>query len=89
MAHDSNQTPRHIAIVMDGNGRWATRRLLPRTAGHREGVKAARNIIKVCGEQGIGILTLFAFSSENWKRPRTEVSTLMQIFLSSGLRERD
>ena len=62
--------PRHIAIVMDGNGRWARRRFLPRTAGHREGAKTVRQIVKVCGERGIEVLTLFAFSSENWRRPR-------------------
>ncbi len=75
--------PHHVAIVMDGNGRWANKRLLPRVAGHREGVKAARNTIEACGNAGIKILTLFAFSSENWKRPRTEVVSLMDLFVSS------
>lgn len=75
--------PKHVAIVMDGNGRWANKRLLPRTAGHREGVKAARNTIEACGKAGIKILTLFAFSSENWNRPKTEVVSLMDLFVSS------
>lgn len=75
--------PRHIAIVMDGNGRWAKKRLLPRPAGHREGAKAARRIIRACIDRGIEVLTLFAFSSENWRRPPTEVSTLMNLFLET------
>ena len=75
--------PKHIAIVMDGNGRWANKRLLPRSAGHREGVKATRNIIEACGNAGVEILTLFAFSSENWKRPKKEVASLMKLFVSS------
>jgi len=79
--------PRHIAIVMDGNGRWARRRFLPRTAGHREGAKTVRQIVKVCGERGIEVLTLFAFSSENWRRPRPEVEVLMNLFLTTLRRE--
>lgn len=75
--------PTHIAIVMDGNGRWANKRLLPRSAGHREGVKATRNIIELCGKAGVKILTLFAFSSENWQRPQKEVASLMGLFVSS------
>ena len=75
--------PRHIAIVMDGNGRWAKKRLLPRSAGHREGVKATRDIIEACGNAGVKILTLFAFSSENWNRPQKEVASLMGLFVSS------
>ncbi|WP_257787270.1 polyprenyl diphosphate synthase [Acidihalobacter ferrooxydans] len=81
--------PRHIAIVMDGNGRWARARLLPRTEGHRRGVKTVRSIIAACLDRGIRILTVFAFSSENWRRPRDEVSTLMELFLSSLRRERE
>ena len=80
----NNQSiPHHIAIVMDGNGRWAKQRFLPRTAGHREGVKAVRSTIEACANAGVKILTLFAFSSENWKRPKTEVISLMDLFVSS------
>lgn len=75
--------PKHVAIVMDGNGRWANKRLLPRSAGHREGVKATRRIIEAAGKAGIKVLTLFAFSSENWNRPKKEVSALMNLFVSS------
>jgi undecaprenyl diphosphate synthase len=75
--------PHHVAIVMDGNGRWANKQFLPRTAGHREGVKAVRNTIEACAKSGIKVLTLFAFSSENWKRPKTEVVSLMDLFVSS------
>ncbi len=75
--------PKHVAIVMDGNGRWAARRGLPRTAGHREGVKTARNVIEACGRLGTETLTLFAFSSENWRRPTSEVSLLMSLFLTT------
>ena len=75
--------PKHVAIVMDGTGRWAARRGLPRTAGHREGVKTARNIIETCGRLGTQALTLFAFSSENWRRPTSEVSLLMSLFLTT------
>ncbi len=78
-----NCLPRHVAIVMDGNGRWAQQRSLPRTAGHREGAKAARRIVRACGERGIEVLTLFAFSSENWRRPRPEVDVLMSLFLTA------
>jgi len=73
----------HIAIIMDGNGRWAKKRFLPRTAGHREGVKAVKSTIEACAKSGVKILTLFAFSSENWKRPKTEVISLMDLFVSS------
>lgn len=79
--------PRHVAIVMDGNGRWAQRRSLTRTAGHREGAKAVRRIVKACSERGIEVLTLFAFSSENWRRPRPEVEVLMNLFLTTLRRE--
>jgi undecaprenyl diphosphate synthase len=75
----SRSLPQHVAIIMDGNGRWATRRGLPRVAGHREGVKAARTIVKAADELGIRFLTLYAFSSENWSRPSDEVSTLMSL----------
>ena len=78
-----NRLPRHVAIVMDGNGRWAQQRSLPRTAGHREGAKAARRVVRACGERGIEVLTLFAFSSENWRRPRPEVDVLMNLFLTT------
>ena len=71
--------PHHIAIVMDGNGRWATQRFLPRVAGHKKGVSALRACVRHCGEIGIGVLTVFAFSSENWKRPADEVSGLMEL----------
>jgi undecaprenyl diphosphate synthase len=73
--------PRHVAIIMDGNGRWAKKRFLPRVAGHRRGVEAVRDTVKACAESGVEYLTLFAFSSENWRRPPDEVSFLMQLFL--------
>ncbi len=73
--------PRHIAIIMDGNGRWAKKRMLPRFVGHQKGVVALKNIVKYCGEIGIESLTLFAFSTENWRRPKDEVSKLMSLFL--------
>lgn len=79
--------PRHIAIIMDGNGRWAKQRLLPRVAGHRKGVEAVRAAIRACIERGVEFLTLFAFSSENWRRPPEEVSILMQLFLRALERE--
>jgi len=81
--------PRHIAIVMDGNGRWATQRHRPRSFGHRAGVKSVRSAVQFCLEQGIEALTLFAFSSENWQRPETEVSALMKLFLRALDREVD
>jgi undecaprenyl diphosphate synthase len=73
--------PRHVAIIMDGNGRWAKQRFLPRVAGHKRGVEAVRETVRACGDLGIEYLTLFAFSSENWRRPQEEVSVLMQLFL--------
>ncbi|MBU0603088.1 MAG: di-trans,poly-cis-decaprenylcistransferase [Gammaproteobacteria bacterium] len=73
--------PRHIAIIMDGNGRWARRRFMPRVAGHRKGVEAVRAVVSRCAERGVGYLTLFAFSSENWRRPAEEVNFLMQLFV--------
>ena len=71
--------PRHIAIVMDGNGRWAKQRFLPRLAGHKKGVDALRRCVRLCIERGVGVLTVFAFSSENWNRPADEVSGLMHL----------
>jgi undecaprenyl diphosphate synthase len=84
---DDDRLPRHIAIVMDGNGRWAKKRFLPRTAGHRAGVAAVRKVIECCLKRRIGALTLFAFSSENWRRPPQEVSLLMELFLTTLERE--
>jgi undecaprenyl diphosphate synthase len=78
-----SDTPRHIAIIMDGNGRWAKSRFLPRVGGHRRGVEAVREIVKACRQRGVEFLTLFAFSSENWRRPSDEVSVLMQLFMSA------
>lgn len=75
--------PSHIAIIMDGNGRWAKKRFLPRVAGHKAGVDAVRKIIRACADHKIKVLTLFAFSSENWSRPSDEVSTLMQLFIQA------
>ncbi len=73
--------PQHVAIIMDGNGRWAKNRFMPRVAGHRQAMETVRNVVKACGDRGIGYLTLFAFSSENWRRPKDEVSVLMQLFI--------
>jgi undecaprenyl diphosphate synthase len=80
---ETGEVPRHVAIIMDGNGRWAKRRFLPRVAGHRRGVETVREVVKACIERGVEYLTLFAFSSENWRRPPEEVSVLMQLFLRS------
>lgn len=82
-----SQIPRHIAIVMDGNGRWATRRYLPRVAGHKKGVDALRACVRHCGERGVQVLTVFAFSSENWSRPPEEVSGLMDLLAVALARE--
>ncbi|SDT93118.1 polyprenyl diphosphate synthase [Halopseudomonas salegens] len=79
--------PRHVAIIMDGNNRWARKRLLPGVAGHKAGVDSVRAAIEVCGNAGVEVLTLFAFSSENWARPQEEVSALMELFLSALRRE--
>ncbi|MBI1847213.1 MAG: isoprenyl transferase [Candidatus Rokubacteria bacterium] len=79
--------PAHVAIIMDGNGRWATRRGLPRVAGHREGVKAARTIVRAADALGLRYLTLYAFSTENWSRPENEVTLLMRLLEESVLRE--
>jgi len=75
-----NGNPRHIAIIMDGNGRWAKKRFMPRVIGHRAGVKSVKNIVEFCSDQKIEVLSLFAFSSENWRRPPEEVSLLMKLF---------
>ena len=75
--------PSHVAIIMDGNGRWAKRRFLPRIAGHRRGVENVRTTVRACIEKGIEFLTLFAFSSENWRRPAEEVTLLMQLFMAA------
>jgi undecaprenyl diphosphate synthase len=75
--------PRHIAVIMDGNGRWAAKRALPRPAGHHMGVKSVKAIVENCARRGVEVLTLFAFSSENWKRPREEVTMLMSRFLEA------
>ncbi len=79
--------PQHVAVIMDGNGRWAKKRFMPRLAGHKAGVEAARRIVRNCAKRGIKVLTLFAFSSENWRRPLLEVSHLMDLFLSGLERE--
>jgi len=71
--------PRHLAVVMDGNGRWASKRYLPRIAGHRQGVESLRRLVRACVERGVEVLTVFAFSSENWNRPADEVSGLMEL----------
>lgn len=81
--------PGHVAVIMDGNGRWARQRGLPRQMGHREGMKAVRECIEAAGDVGIRVLTLFAFSTENWHRPRSEVSALMALLQSYARRERD
>jgi undecaprenyl diphosphate synthase len=75
--------PKHLAIIMDGNGRWATKRFLPRVAGHSQGLNTVREIVKECGDLGVEYLTLFAFSSENWRRPAEEVGFLMKLFLTA------
>ncbi|HUQ74655.1 MAG TPA: polyprenyl diphosphate synthase [Burkholderiales bacterium] len=74
------EIPRHVAIIMDGNGRWARARMLPRIAGHRRGLEAVRATVENCADRGVEFLTLFAFSSENWRRPQEEVALLMQLF---------
>jgi undecaprenyl diphosphate synthase len=75
--------PRHVAVIMDGNGRWAKKRFLPRVAGHVKGVELVREMVRACLERGVQYLTLFAFSSENWRRPQDEVSLLMQLFVKA------
>lgn len=83
------QIPNHIAIIMDGNGRWAKRRAMPRIAGHHEGVNSVREIVEVCGQLGVKYLTLYTFSTENWNRPKDEVSLLMRLLLNAIRDERD
>ncbi|MCK5717196.1 MAG: isoprenyl transferase [Thiomargarita sp.] len=83
----NSHIPRHIAIIMDGNGRWAQNKFLPRHAGHKAGVDTVRRILSLCVEQGIEVLTLFTFSSENWRRPKEEVNLLMSLFMSALQRE--
>ncbi|MBU3694871.1 MAG: di-trans,poly-cis-decaprenylcistransferase [Rhodocyclaceae bacterium] len=85
----TSDLPRHIAIIMDGNGRWARKRLLPRAAGHKAGLGAVRAVVKGCAERGVRFVTLFAFSSENWRRPAAEVGFLTRLFLSTLDREVD
>jgi undecaprenyl diphosphate synthase len=80
---EAEVVPRHIAIVMDGNGRWARKRFLPRVAGHKRGVETVRAMVRLCIDRGVEHLTLFAFSSENWRRPADEVSFLMNLFLQA------
>lgn len=79
--------PRHVAIIMDGNGRWAKRHQLPRFAGHKRGVEAVREVVKICAKKGVEVLSLFAFSSENWRRPKKEVGLLMELLYTSLGRE--
>jgi undecaprenyl diphosphate synthase len=89
-SEEAPDIPRHIAIIMDGNGRWARERNLPRTEGHRNGAEAVRRVTEACGELGVEYLTLYAFSSENWRRPKAEVAALMGLleqFLKSKTRE--
>lgn len=86
---ESGEIPRHIAIIMDGNGRWAKRRGMPRIAGHHEGVNSVRDIVEACGQLGVKYLTLYAFSTENWNRPKDEVSLLMRLLLKALRDERD
>ncbi len=85
----AGEIPRHIAIIMDGNGRWARRRGKPRISGHAEGVESVRDVVSACGELGVGYLTLYAFSTENWKRPQEEVSLLMRLLLKALRDETD
>jgi len=87
MATHSSIVPHHVAIVMDGNGRWATKRFLPRIAGHKQGVTSLNRCVRACLDRGIGVLTVFAFSSENWNRPTEEVSGLMDLLLIALARE--
>ena len=87
MSQFAARIPRHVAIIMDGNGRWARARGLPRPAGHRAAMKVVRNVVQECSRRGVGYLTLFAFSSENWQRPREEVGLIMGLFLDALERE--
>ncbi len=83
MKSDSQRVPQHVAIIMDGNGRWAQRRDKPRTAGHRAGIKSVRTVVEESVRLGVQVLTLFAFSSENWRRPPSEVRVLMELFVNA------
>ncbi|NOU00808.1 MAG: isoprenyl transferase [Gallionella sp.] len=84
---DVAAVPRHIAIIMDGNGRWAKKRFMPRVMGHKQGVESLRKVVKACRDFGVDYLTVFAFSSENWRRPKDEVTFLMALFLKALERE--
>jgi len=84
---DSGAVPRHIAVIMDGNGRWANRRFLPRLAGHKQGVESLRRCARACVQRGVQVLTVFAFSSENWNRPEEEVSGLMGLLANALAKE--
>lgn len=86
---DKERLPRHIAIIMDGNGRWAQKRGLPRTMGHKAGVEAIREVVKTCSKLGVEVLTVYAFSTENWRRPKTEVGVLMNLLTEYLRRELD
>ena len=86
---DINPIPAHIAIIMDGNGRWAQQRGLPRSAGHKAGVEAVRHIVRVCADLGVEVLTLYTFSTENWRRPKPEVALLMRLAEDYARREVD
>jgi undecaprenyl diphosphate synthase len=86
---DPDSLPRHVAIIMDGNGRWARKRGMPRVAGHRAGIQAVRDTVEASAELGVGVLTLYAFSRENWKRPETEIRTLMELLKEYLLKEID
>lgn len=79
----TGETPQHIAVIMDGNGRWAKKRFLPRVAGHKRGVEVVREMVRLCANNGVKFLTLFAFSSENWRRPADEVTFLMSLFMEA------
>ena len=81
---DREKTPRHVAVIMDGNGRWAKDRRLPRIAGHHAGVEVLAPILEAAGELGVETVTLYAFSTENWERPETEVNSLMDLFLQTA-----
>jgi len=85
----ANSVPAHIAIIMDGNGRWAQQRGLPRTAGHKAGVETVRNIVRACADLGLKVLTLYTFSTENWRRPELEVAFLMRLAEDYARREVD
>jgi undecaprenyl diphosphate synthase len=84
---DGTAPPRHVAVIMDGNGRWARSRALPRQAGHKAGIKPVRMMVESCAQRGVEVLTLFAFSSENWRRPHDEINALMRLFVEALRRE--